>query len=269
MKINNMNFRKLKNDLLHVNNLRKFIGFVVFRAAIESEFKLQILDKPPKGNVLVLSPHSDDDVIGCGGTIFAHKAQQDEVIIYYLTGGGTLREKEAQKASNILGVKKLIFSNSKDNEISNSKKQIDQLVKIIVKYQPRIIYAPSSLDPNPDHFETAQVLASALHKIDFKGRIFSYEVWSPIHANRIINITDSIERKILALKEHKSQITSRSYIKAMQGLAQYRAGMFNAGEYAEAFFSCNKDLYLKLFDLMKFKNKEKLKDYFSTNSESL
>ena len=37
--------------------------------------------------VLVISPHPDDDVIGCGGTLRRHVLDGDEVRVIYLTSG--------------------------------------------------------------------------------------------------------------------------------------------------------------------------------------
>ena len=66
--------------------------------------------------VLVLSPHPDDDAIGCGGAILHHTTQGDQVSVIYLTsgeGGGhgrpptetaRLRENEARTAAEIMGV---------------------------------------------------------------------------------------------------------------------------------------------------------------------
>ncbi|MGB4018385.1 MAG: PIG-L family deacetylase, partial [Syntrophomonadaceae bacterium] len=67
--------------------------------------------------ILVLAPHPDDDIIGCGGSIANLTAQGHEVVILYLTSGesGSLemdpaqlartREEEARRAGQLLGVR--------------------------------------------------------------------------------------------------------------------------------------------------------------------
>lgn len=256
-----MNLKRLKNNLLHVNNLRKFVGFETFGLAIKSNFKLQILEKPPRGKVLVLSPHPDDDIIGCGGVLSQHSDQKDIIKIIYLTDGSggidnkkqNTREQEAINAAKVLKIKDLMFWRFPDGKLNENRTTKELLTSILKEFKPDTIYAPSFLDPHPDHFETAKILASALKESKFLGEIFSYEVWSPIYANKIINIDKAFEQKKEALTAQKSQITSRGYLNSIIGLAQYRAGMYNAGQYAEAFFSCKKELYLKLFDLINFK----------------
>lgn len=248
--------KRLKNNLLHLNNLRKFIGYETFNSATKSGFKHQILKSPPKGDVLVLSPHPDDDVIGCGGSIKLHRDQGDNVEIIYLCGGNE-REKEAKAAASILGATGTTFWRYADGKLQTNKTSVELLRIKILSLKPDLIYVPSFLDPHPDHFETAKLVVETLAKMSSPQinslRIYSYEVWSPIYANRLINIDKSITQKKEALAAHKSQLKDRNYQKAMSGLAQYRAGMFNVGDYAEAFFECNAELLIKLFNLVNLK----------------
>lgn len=233
-----MKIHKIKDSLLDLNNLRKIAGFSILGSSTGSNIKHIILESPAKGKVLVLAPHPDDDVIGCGGTMAKHIDQGDEVKVIYFSNKNTEREKEARKASQILGTSDIEFSDPQ------TLKKFDDF---------NIIYVPSFLDSNPDHFGLAVDFAKKIKKSPFSGEIYSYEVWTPIFANRLINIDKTFEKKIKALKCHASQLKDRNYIEATTGLAMYRAGMFNAGKYAEAFFCCNKELYLKIFDLISFK----------------
>lgn len=243
-----MKLIKLKNNLLHLNNLRKLVGYEVFQAAMSSEFKLEILQNPAKGKVLVLAPHPDDEVF-IGGTLKLHREQGDEVKIIYVTSTPK-REVEAAKSARHLDISDMLFWRCGDNKIEAGKTSIDLLEAVLKDFKPDTIYLPSFLDPNPDHHETAKILLKSLKKSDFSGQIFSSEIWSPIYANRLINIDKTIESKKKAMQEHASQLKDRNYLDAMVGLAQYRAGMFNAGKHAEAFFACNKELYIKLFELL-------------------
>ena len=90
-------------------------------------------------NLLVLSPHPDDDIIGCGGTLRRYHEEGAAITVVYMTdgrkGGGTydeeelvlVRKEEAAKAASIIGVDKLIFLDNKDAELSANKHSVREL----------------------------------------------------------------------------------------------------------------------------------------------
>lgn len=247
-----MPIHRIKENLLHINHLRKFVGTEVIFEAIKSEFKLTILNEVSSGNILVLSPHIDDDIFGCGGTLVKHQMNGDNVKIVYFSGSKE-RQLEAKKATAEIKVSDMVFLSDTDNSIKASGDIISKLKQIIYDFKPNIIYSPSFLDPNTDHFNVTDILAESLTSVDFDGDIFSYEIWTPIFANRLISIDKEFEFKKKAILQYKSQLANRSYLSAITGLSQYRAGMHNVGTHAEAFFSCNKSLYLKLFKIISLK----------------
>jgi len=66
--------------------------------------------------VLVIAPHPDDEVLGCGGTIKKHTKKGDDVFLCIATKAYTPdwaeefienRQKEIAKASEILGIQKV------------------------------------------------------------------------------------------------------------------------------------------------------------------
>lgn len=264
--------KKIKDRLLQINHFRKFIGQEFVYNALHSNFKLEIKSTPPTGKVLVLSPHPDDDIIGCGGVLAMHVKQGDAVKVVYTSDGSlgfadikrpTQREKtelvrerefEAKEAAKVIGVDDLVFWRYKDGNISANSSAVKLMQNLLSSYKPDIVYIPSFQDPNSDHFETCKIFAESIRLLSFEFEIISYEVWSPLFANRIISIDKYINQKKQALEAHRTQLKSRGYLDAILGLGKYRAGMYKAGNYAEAFFSCNRNLYLKLFDLMEFKN---------------
>src|SRR5580658_287426 len=76
------------------------------------------------GPVLVLAPHMDDEVIGCGGTLHCHVQAGAKVTVAYLTDGragdpslapdqiskmAEERKNESRRATELLGISDLIF----------------------------------------------------------------------------------------------------------------------------------------------------------------
>jgi len=262
-----MNIKRAKDYLLHLNNLRKAYGNTLLYSALKSKIKLQIIETLPDKRTLVLSPHPDDDVIGCGGALSLLTKQNTEVKTVYLTQGssgsenrlslsekktlGKTREDEARKASGEMGVLDVEFWRYKDGDLSSGQ-AIGKLMKeVLAKYNPEVIFCPTFQDPHPDHAETIKILYGSMKSMPhFNGEIWMYEVWSPLFANRLLKIDQYIETKKQALVSHKSQLSSRSYLDAVLGLASYRAGMYSAGKYAEAFFVCNRDLFVSLYEMI-------------------
>ena len=76
-----------------------------------------------KNNVLVLAPHADDEILGCGASIAKHIEKKDNVYVSILTNANigdsklfsknkiNIIRKECKSSNNYLGVKKIIFRN--------------------------------------------------------------------------------------------------------------------------------------------------------------
>lgn len=266
-----MDFRKIKDGLLHVNYLRKFIGNEIFFESMKSKFKKQEILEWPKAKILVLSPHPDDDALGCGGAIKINTDLGNEVKIVYLTDGSAgfadvmrptqkemrelarTRENEAKCAAQVLKVEDLTFWRYKDGQLSQNKTSVKLLDRILSDYRPDAVFLPFFLDVHPDHFATCQIFAESLRNSDLNPLIYSYEVWSPLFPNRIVNIDKVNEVKRESIKCHKSQLLSRPFLSGLAGLNAYRAIELNSAKSAEAFLLTSKKLYLSLIDLIEQK----------------
>lgn len=208
------------------------------------------------GTVMVFAPHPDDDIIGCGGTLIHHVKRGDNVMCVYMTsgeaGGGiikrdelaAIREQEAAKATEKIGIKNLIFLREKDKELRISEDTVNKVVNLILQEAPTTLYAPHKRDGHDDHQQTYRIVIAAVKKImNEKGRdwkapsIFCYEVWTPLSTfSKKVDITDAIGLKLEALAEHKTQIANVKYDEAIKGLNNYRGIMSRAGMYAECFY---------------------------------
>jgi LmbE family N-acetylglucosaminyl deacetylase len=262
---------------LSLNSLRKKIGFDFFWRATKEDLHLEILSNPDdllgisarKLNILVLSPHPDDDVFGIGGTIAKFHKNGDKITVLYFCDGSkgtdsgirdssliTKRKKEVELGSKILGINDVIFWGYKDGQLEATKTAIKAFANLIKEINPDIVFLPSTLDNHPDHYTVNEIFYNSLFASDHRPKnlpplIAMYEIWTPLFPNRLINITDMIENKNQAIMCHKSQLKSRGYDKAIISLNQYRAEVNGIKGYAEALFVSSPEVYKKLFELTK------------------
>jgi LmbE family N-acetylglucosaminyl deacetylase len=264
--------KKFTGLIIDFKHMRRYFSYAQFYSTVKSGLKIQVSDDFAKKKVLVLAPHPDDETFGCGGTIVKILKSGGEVKVVFLTDGSlgfpdhlgrasrekkelvVKREEEAKSAGAILGVKDLVFWRFHDGALSVNKTSINLMKELLSSYRPDFVFTPSFLDAHPDHMETNHILAASLEVVEGRGPyIFSYEVWTPLTPNRLVPIDKYIDKKIRAMKAYSSQLSSRRYDHAITGLNSYRGIITNVGKYAEAFFACDKDLYLKTWNLFNHK----------------
>ena len=211
-------------------------------------------------NIMIFSPHPDDDIIGCGGTIAAHVRQGDQVTIVYLTSGeaGSLdigqnnlrmcREQEAQQAAQCLGVHNLVFLRYPDGYLDFSRELLKSLVSLVREKTPDTAYLPHQHESPRDHRITHELCMEGIRRAGgpwFQdcgttpwnvNHIFAYEVWTPLMSPNFYNdITSSLDSKIKALRCHTSQIAVIPYDEAATCLNRYRGILSGKGHYCESF----------------------------------
>ena len=203
--------------------------------------------------VLVLAPHMDDEAIAPGGTLARHVQVGSAVGVAFATDSAAgfgaeltrTRTAEAVAASKRLGFDILGFMNFPDGQLSQHESELsDRLLELIADFKPTQIFAPFPTDNHPDHQALAAGLARAIRSSDWHGEVWSYEVWSPLWPNVVVDITEVVACKKAAIECHASQACYRPYVEATLGLNRYRGLKANV-EYAEAYFVCDAGEYLR------------------------
>jgi LmbE family N-acetylglucosaminyl deacetylase len=223
-----------------------------------------LLNKPPGQSVLVLSPHPDDEVIGCGGVLVKHIVAEDAVKIVYMTDGSkgypgngspedlvSVRKLEAVRARNILGIKDFVHLDFPDGELRVGDETVNAIYKELEESKADIIYVPSFFETHPDHSTTPKILFKALKRYAKNPSIYAYEVWAPLAPTIIVDISESIALKREAIKQFETQRAEVDILDIFEGMAKYRAFIHLGKQgYAECFFSCSSKEYLKLWNLL-------------------
>lgn len=198
----------------------------------------EALRAPPREHVLVLAPHADDEVLGCGGTIMLHGAQGDPVHVVVAFDGRSglspewpreTRRREAKRVSKLLGLEPYQFLEHPEGHVPSKaefEQGVRQLAELIGTLGRDIVYAPWPGEAHVDHRTLARAAFRAVQALDSQTEIWGYEVWTPLRADRVIEISEVWERKLAALAEYKSQLGTTNLALQAEERARSRGALF-------------------------------------------
>lgn len=210
--------------------------------------------------ILVIAPHPDDEVLGCGATIAKYTKRGDEVYLCIVTKAYTPdwseeflenRPQEIKESNRILGIKKTYFLDFLTVKLDTipQKELNDSISKVVTEVKPEIVYIPHQGDLSRDHrlvFEAALVVTRPDNNNSVK-KLLSYETLSETEWGRgfkefVPNIyedisSEEIKIKLEAMKAYGSEIKKRPHPRSLEMvkvLAEKRGSEAGTG-FAEAF----------------------------------
>jgi len=201
-------------------------------------------------NVLILSPHTDDAELGCGGTIIKLIEDKHEICwVVFSTAEDSLPaglpkdtlKKEYFNVIRDLALKEencQVFDYRVRNLHQYRQEILENLIQTRERYNPNLVIGPSINDLHQDHQVVAHEMIRAFktttsivcYELPWNHVTFDTQCFSKLKA-------DHIERKCAILKNYESQfIKNKPYFSKeyIYGLAKTRGIQSNA-EYAEAF----------------------------------
>ncbi len=222
-----------------------------------------------KLDILAIGAHPDDVELSCSGTIAKEVENGKKVGILDLTRGelgtrGTpeIRDQEAKKASEILGVLTRENLGFKDGFFINDQNHQLEVIKLLRKYKPEIVLCNAVTDRHIDHGKGSKLVSDAcflsgLRKIETSlngvkqeawrpKHIYHYIQWANITPDFVVDISNHIDKKMESVEAYASQfydtsskepttpISSRNFLDSIK----YRAadlGRIIGVEYAEGF----------------------------------
>ncbi|WP_100256936.1 PIG-L deacetylase family protein [Reinekea forsetii] len=213
--------------------------------------------------VLVVAAHSDDEALGCGGTMAKHVAHGDDVHVLFMTDGVgsrtivnsevSSRLNSAQKALDIIGVKSMNNLDFPDNKMDTvALLNVTQAIeKRIHELHPEIIYTHHMGDLNIDHQITHKaVMIACRPQPDFCVKeIYAFEVLSstewqtpglmPFIPNVFVDITNYMQIKMKVLDAYKLEMHDAPHSRSIENVSQLNKFRGNSvGVYsAESFIS--------------------------------
>jgi LmbE family N-acetylglucosaminyl deacetylase len=217
--------------------------------------------------VLVVSPHPDDAESGAGGIIAQWARQGRKIILVVCTNGdkGTsdrsitpeslaeIREDEQRKAAKVTGVSEVMFLRYPDQSLEDTAEFREKLVRQIRTYRPETVV---TVDPSRlfirhrDHYMTGRVTLDAVFPyardhlaypehleegLEPHG-VREVYLWGAQEPDTFLDVTDTFETKLEALKRHQSQVGQGWELREIRARTRYEnVGKKIGVQFAEAF----------------------------------
>ena len=210
--------------------------------------------------ILAIAPHPDDETLGCGGILFKHKAEGDDIYWLIVTGisedTGWANDAVIKRDNEIISVsKKYGFSDVFNLRLPTTKIDtlplsdlIGKITNVYNNIKPDVIYMPFAYDVHTDHQIIAKALQSTFKWFRYPHikNIYMYETPSETEFNFVenrvfrpnvfINISQYLGNKIETMKIYDGEMGDFPFPrseKAIRSLAALR-GSQSGFESAEA-----------------------------------
>jgi LmbE family N-acetylglucosaminyl deacetylase len=146
---------------------------------------------PPKGPLLVVSPHPDDEVLGAGGLMRTHACAGCEVRVLSVTDGEAahpgwegldrIRRRELREALHILAGDKIdiVHLGIPDGRVEAYRDEMFEAVEGLTR-RGSILVAPYELDGHPDHEAAGRACCEIARTREVT--LLRYPIWSWLHA---------------------------------------------------------------------------------------
>ena len=212
--------------------------------------------------VSIITPHPDDETLGCGGTILKHKSNGDSIHWLIVTGMTekqgfspqviTQRQKEIESVAQMYDfetVHNLNLPATRLDEIPLGD-IINGISKVVLEVKPHTVYLPNRSDVHSDHriaFNAAWSCCK-IFRFPFIRRVLMYEIpsetdfapalpESAFFPNIFSDISPHLDRKIEIMREYRDEMREHPFPRSEQNirsLATVRGATANV-KYAEAY----------------------------------
>lgn len=188
------------------------------RTALNKNRGVRMMPTFPFGKVLVIGAHCDDIEIGCGGTL--HRLAQMGVPVHgmvitdthYQRNNIVVREgrtsrKEAEAAARVIGYLP-VFGTQRNNGIILDEDLVYLIREQVEKHGIDTVFTHWDGDAHLDHVKVAQatIMATRDTRSLFMYRCNRFKVATHFPANFSVDISDSWQSKLKALKCYESEL---------------------------------------------------------------
>jgi LmbE family N-acetylglucosaminyl deacetylase len=234
--------------------------------------------EPVPDRILVITAHPDDVDFGCAGSVAVWSGAGAHVTYCVVTDGDAggfdpsvprseipaIRRAEQTAAAAIVGVSDLVFLAYPDGRVQTTLELRRDLSRVIRQVRPERVVCPSPerwwdrlFASHPDHLAVGEASMCAVYpdarnpfafpELAAEGleahKVAQLWVMASPRASTYVDVTDTFEKKVAALRAHVSQETDRggnleTWLRDVLARNAEQAG-WPEGRLAEAFFSMN------------------------------
>lgn len=190
-------------------------------------------------NILVVSAHPDDEVLGLGGTLARHAAEGAAVYPAIFANAAQVREgrdelrQACERSCAELGVKAPVFLGFPDQRLDTLPQiEVTQAIEALVKkHEPEIVYTHHFGDMNRDHqvLHDATLIACRAKPGAVVKRVLSYYVpsstdWAPAEPHRaflpnwFVDISGTIQTKLRALGHYALETPAFPHPRSLESI---------------------------------------------------
>lgn len=202
--------------------------------------------------VIIVTPHPDDETLGCGGTILKHQSLGDEVYWliatkmheeYFPMERIQKRQDEIVQVAMHYGFSKTIqlpFNTAKLDEVSSSE-LVSKIGDVFKEIEPNIIYVPYRNDIHSDHKVVFDATMSCTKWFRYPSieKVLVYETLSEtdfimnpdangFRPTVFVNISEYLEKKLKIMRIYESEMASHPFPRseeAIRALATLRGAV--------------------------------------------
>lgn len=203
-----------------------------------------------RDKVLILTPHQDDESIGCGGFLLRYAKQCDVILLTDGAKGNCewsedktrkVRRNEFKTVMKEVGVRKYEMWDIPDLELNKYKHFLQEINMESYKY----VLVPNRNESHLDHRVVFEEVRKNIRKNVTSTVILEYEVWTPLlNPTHYLDISDLIVEKERLIQLYECPLMHVDYDKRILALNYYR-GIHYGCRFAECYSLTDCTVYKK------------------------
>lgn len=204
------------------------------RTTIEAATSL--LPAKAGGTVLVLSPHPDDELIGCGGTLLSLVDAGAFIHVVHMTEGMTclalrdepdefsrrIRWQEADSVANRLGFISHYWGTGESRTLESTEAMTSRIRALLTDLRPALVFIPAATDLHPEHRLANRLFMAAGGELLRSCRVLEYPVWGFLPRCDIgVDVTERYQEVLDALYLYRTAMKAEDYVTRCRVLAAF------------------------------------------------